>query len=293
MQRHLTQIVSSILLVGSIFSIAGAKDVPVMKVTTLEISAKDYTIVKFPFRITNMQLGSFRQLVKKEKDASAEIENNGVKKITLSQKSKNGKVAASGNNILNVKKIDNMLTFRPAAKGETEMVVWGNKDFPMIINLKIVDNADKNIDFIQVLDSREEVLNFEASPHEKVIETIMRHLYNDEVNKKPSGYKNVVRKEIYDVGIKDRDGITFARVRTTLTKEVVGRKYVGQVWNVNIVPEFDNERDETIDIPNDFQLALYEEMFDSPGVFAVSLETYKISKKSGTRIMLVRAKEAK
>jgi hypothetical protein len=169
--------------------------------------------------------------------------------------------------------------------------VWGNKNFPMIIKISVVDEADTDIDFVQLVDNRKEVISFEASPHEKVIENIMRFLHNADVNPKPRGYENIVRKEIYDVGIKDRDGKTFARVRVTLTKEVVGKIYVGQEWNVNVVPEFDNEDGEIVEIPSDFELTLYEEMFDSPGIFAVSLETYQITKKNGTRVMIVRNKE--
>ncbi len=290
MLHHLVRTASSVIALGLTITALNAKDIPVMKETTLEISVKDYSVVKFPFKVTNMQLGSFRQKVKVEKETVLGIENNGVQKITLS-KNQQAEPARNGGNILNVKKIDNMLTFRPSAIGETEMIIWGNKDFPMIINLKVVEDADKNIEFIQVLDSRKDVLNFEANPHEQVIEKIMRHLYNSEVNKKPGGYENVVRKEVYDVGIKDRDGNTFARVRTSLSKEVVGSRYVGQVWNVNIVAEFDNEANETINIPDGFVLTLYEEMFDNDGVFAVSLETYRISKEHGTRIMVVRKKE--
>lgn len=293
MQLRLIQIVSKVAFASLMLTALNAKEIPVMKETIIEIPAKDYSVVTFPFKIANIQMGAFSYRKEKNKPLVPAIKDNGVKKISLSKKdiNNNSKQKSVGNNILNIKKIDNMLTFRPKTKGQVEIIVWGNKDFPMIIKIKVVDFADKNIKFVQVVDSRKEVVNFESSPHEKVIERIMRFLHNSSVNPKPRGYENIVRKEIYDVGIKNREGVTFARVRVSLTKEVVGKIYVGQEWNVNIVPEFDNENGETIDIPDRFSLTLYEEMFDSPGVFAVSLETYSITKEHGTRVMIVRNKE--
>jgi len=289
MPHHLIQIAFSVALSLLVASSLNALEVPIVKQTTIEVPYKDYTVIRFPFKVTKIQAGTFTYKREKTKKI-APVNPNGVKQITLTKQK--GASAANiktlQNNPLNLRKIDKMLTLRPIAKGETEVIVWGNAEFPMIVKIKVVDKADKNIDFIQILDKRSEVITFESSPHEKVIENIMRFLYNSEVNKKPSGYENVARKELYDVAIKDRNGDVFARVRVSLSKEVVGRRYTGQVWNVNIVPEFDNEH-ETIEIPEGFRLSLYEEMFDKSGVFAISLETYRVTKEHGTRLMIVRA----
>ncbi|WP_457748579.1 hypothetical protein [Sulfurimonas sp.] len=296
MQLRLIQIASSLLLIAAtlIGSSANAKDVPVLKSVTLEIPQGEYSILKFPFKITNLQLGEFRGHVKKKKKDSVALPNNGVKRINISKT--NGankpKVKNVQPNILNLKRVDNILTFRPKIKGFIEIIVWGNKAFPMVLKINIVNKnkGDTDINFVQVLDKRDEVIKFESSAHEQVIERITRYLYNPVVNKKPRGYEEVVRKDIYDVGIENSDGKVIARVRASLVKESVGRRYVGQVWNANIVPEFESG-DETITIPDGFYLTLYPEMFDAPGVFAVSLETYRITKKHGTRVMVVRRKE--
>ncbi|MBD3795545.1 MAG: hypothetical protein IE881_06375 [Epsilonproteobacteria bacterium] len=283
-------LVSSALLYG--------KDVPVMKKVSVEIPVGEYSIFTFPFKVTEIQPGNFRatKKVKVDSDKDKPIElPNGTKKITINKKngeSEPTKNGAEKTNILNMQKIDNMVTFRPKMKGEAELILWGNQDYPMIIDVKIVERGegDKELNFVQLVDSRKEVINFEANPHEKVIENIIQYLYAPDLHRKPSGYEEVVRQDVYDVGIKDRKGNIFARVRLSLTKEVVGKRYVGQVWNANIVPQFDN-RDGTVNIPEGFKLKLYDEMFDSRGVYAVSLETYTITKEHGTRVMVVRKKE--
>jgi len=301
MQHHCKQIVFRILLVSAIFASVSAKEIPVMEKVVIEVPVKEYSILKFPFNITNLQMGGFRYIKKNtqpntQQPESKAIEKSGTKKINLgaqqnSAANPKSDATINTNNPLNIKKVDNMITLRPSMKGELEMIVWGNKDFPMIVNLKVLDVGDTNIEFVQLVESRKEVLDFEASAHEKVIERITRHLYNPDVNRKPGGYENVTRKEIYEVGIRDREGLTFARVRVELLREVVGRRYVGQEWNVNIVPEFEDEDGNTIEIQKDFYLNLYEEMFDNHGVFSVSLETYRITPKHGTRVIIVRTKE--
>jgi hypothetical protein len=271
-----------------------AKDIPVLKTVTVEIPQGEYSVFNFPFKITNLQLGEFKGRVKKTKKPTVALPDNGVKRINISKT--NGankpKVKNAQPNILNLKKVKNILTFRPKIKGSIEIIVWGNKDFPMVLKVNVVDknHGDTDINFVQTVDNRKEVIKFESNPHEKVIEKIMRYLYNPSVNKKPRGYEEIVRKDIYDVGIEDENGVVISRVRASLVKESVGRRYVGQVWNVNIVPEFEN-KNETVVIPDGFYLTLYPEMFDAPGVFAVSLETYRITKKHGTRVMIVRRKE--
>lgn len=292
MQHLLKQTVIKLFIVFLFFSTIEAKEIPVMKVSTVEIPVHEYSVIKFPFKITNIQLGGFKYRKAKDKLISPEFRDKNQQQITLSKKggANNSKVTKVGKNVLNIERIDNMLTFRPNVKGRVELIVWGYKDFPMIIELNVKDTADKDIEFVQLLDKRDDVINFEANPHEKVIEKIMRFLYNSNVNPKPRGYENIIKKKIYDVEIKDRDNNIFARIRVSLLNEIVGKKYIGQIWNVNIVPEFDVS-DETINIPDAFSLNLYEEMFDSPGVYAVSIETYTITKEHGTRVMLVRKKD--
>ncbi len=291
MQHHLTQIVSSLLIIGASTVSLHALEIPVVPETTIEVPYKQFSIIKFPFKVTNIQQSIFSYTRKKSSKLSPAVKASGVKQITLTKAkgASAAKIEATSKNILNIKKIDNILTMRPSFKGETQVIVWGNSEFPMVIKIKVVDDADKNIEFIQIVSKRSEVANFESSPHEKVIERIMKSLYNSELHPKPRGYENVARKELYDVEIKDRDNSPFARLRVSLSKEYVGKKYIGQVWNVNVLPEFDTE-DNTIEIPDGFKLSLYEEMFDSQGVYAVSLETYQITKGHGTRIMLVREK---
>ena len=287
--------IQTVFKIALLFTLGAASlnaiEMPIRKNITIEVAKKEFNIIKFPFKVTKIQLGvfSYRKLKSNKKPPpTAQV----TKKITLSKK----KAGASHTkvspklNILNIKKVDNIITMRPAAKGEVELIVWGNKSYPMVIKIKVVDEADQNIEFIHIVDERKQVIEFESSPHEKVIEKLMRTLFNENVNPAPRGYEHSARREIYDVGVENDDGFVYVRVKVSLTKEIIGKKYVGQVWNVNLVPEFE-EDNETVFTPDDMKLTLFYEMFDSPGVYAISLETYSITKEHGTRLMIVRSKE--
>ena len=291
MQRRSTRTVFSILLIlvaSSVF----AFDVPVVKESTITVLPNKYCVIKFPFKVTHIQLGTFEYKAKVKKETTTALNDNKINRISLSSKSGTHSAKPKNSNFLNIKKIDNMITLRPKKKGRTQIIVWGNANFPMIININVGENGYQNIDYIQMVSNRESVIKFEQNPHERIIELIMRYLYNPVVNKKPSGYDIVTKKEIYDVAIKDRNNKPFAKFRATLIKQINGRLYQGEVWNVNIVPEF-NTKEETIEVPDGFKLKLYPEMFDAPGVYAVSLETYSITKAHGTRVMIVRKREGK
>ena len=295
MQRHSIQTVFKAALLLVLVATLGAREIPIRKNVTLEVSLKEFSVINFPFKVTKIQLGVFTYQERKDSkpQKNKAIENSGAKKISLSKKT-NTKATPTGvtnKNILNIKKIDKIITVRPDSIGEVEAIVWGNRDYPMVVKIKVVEVADQDITFVHVVDERKLVTKFESGAHERVIELLMRSLFNEDVNPRPRGYESIVRKEVYDVGIEDNDGFVYTRVQVALTKEFVGKKYVGQVWNVNMVPEFDSDG-ETISMPDDFRLQLFYEMFDSEGVYSISLETYEIDKKHGTRLMLVRSKDS-
>lgn len=260
-----------------------------MRIATISIPVKEYSIIEFPFIIKDIQFNAFtyKKMIQKKVPVKKNIaiKNSGVKKITLSKKTKAKKLPTKGaKNLLGMTKGKNVITFKPKFKGYLEMIIWGHKDFPIILKIKVVDKkyGSQNIKFVNLTENRHAVIEFESSSHEKIIEKIVKHLYNKGLNPKPSGYANVIRKEVYDVAVMVGNK-KIATLRNTLIREIVGRGYVGQVWNVNVLKNKE-------EIPKDFKIHLYEDMFLSDGVYAVSLETYDINIAHGTRVMIVRAR---
>jgi hypothetical protein len=282
MVHHLVQTVFKqfLFLVVASATLIGA-DIPIMKVVTLNIPLKEYSILDFPFKIVDVQTKTFTYKTKVPKN------NPKKRKVTLAKR--------KDANVLGVEKGVNVLTFRPTSIGYTEMIVWGYSEFPMILKINVTDpkDAHKHIRFIEVLDKKQEIQKFESNSHEKIIEEITQHLYDENYSSKPAGYESRVRKDEYIVEVLGDDKEPVAMLSTTLTREIIGRDYVGQVWNVNIKEAKDSILgfDTTPSISDDFEVRLYEEMFDEEGVFSVSLETYTITKAHGTRVMVVRRKD--
>lgn len=302
MVHHLTQIVSknvfiAILLAGALFS----KEVPIMKTVTINIPLKEYSIVEFPFKIIDIQAKSFVYRSKvKRKIKKSEIKKYKSKGISLSKSSTKTPIKSpigSEKDILGLDKGVNVLTFKPKFTGYTEMIIWGYSDFPIIIKINVVEanKADKYIKFKDILNKSKEVKKFESSTHEKIIEKITQHLYDEHYESKPIGYESIVRKDIYDVEVKNRDNKVVAIFRSSLIREIIGRDYLGQVWNVNLVgfkeDVFFGLMEEEHIVSEDLELNLNEEMFDEKGIFGISLETYSITKKHGTRVMIVRSRD--
>jgi len=308
--RLLSILIVSNLIISTLF----AKEVPIMREIDINIPLKEYSIVEFPFKIKGVQFTTFtyKKKVKTidgvEVDEKKEVEPiNTKKKIRLSRKEKKSQdkqkralEMKEKKNLLGIERGDNVMTFKPKFLGKTEMIIWGYEDFPIVINLNVEKpkNADKFIQFKKPFNKRSQIKKFEANPHEQIIEKITKYLYTDKAKFKPSGYRDVVRKELYEINLKDRNQNIYGVVRCTLVREIEGHLYKGQVWNINLLsyPTDKKSKLETTnyqpskneDILNNTKLNLYEEMFDEDGIFAVSLETYSITKDNGTRVIIVR-----
>lgn len=303
MVHHYKQIVSRLLFLIILITVSiEAKEVPIMKTVTVNIPVKEYSILDFPFKVKDVQTKSFTyraNVVHKVK--KSELKNIKKQGISLSRKNidlnKSTKKVIKSNDVLGFERGVNVLTFKPKYIGFAEMIIWGYDGFPIILKVNVVEpnKADKYIRFVELVENKKDVAKFESSSHEKIIEKITQHLYDESYKSKPSGYESIVRKDIYDVEVLNNKKEVVAIVRNTLIREIIGRDYLGQVWNVNLVG-FRKEillgmMEEKFIVDEKLELNLYEEMFDENGIFSVSLETYKITKDHGTRVMVVRRRD--
>ena len=300
MEHHYKQIVFSFLCSGIFIVFAQAKDIPLMKTITVNIPLKEYSILDFPFKIKDVQTKSFTYRTK-EKRKVKKSELNQIKKsgISLSKKIKtiSTKHTNQSNDVLGFERGVNVLTFKPKYTGFAEMIIWGYKHFPIILKLNVVtpNKADKYFKFRDVVQNSDSIIKFESNSHEKIIEKITQHLYDENYKSKPSGYESRIRKEIYDVEVLNNKKNPIAIVRNTLIREIIGRDYLGQVWNINLVG-FTNKilfglMDKKHEVDKNLELHLYEDMFDEDGIYSISLESYTITKNHGTRVMIVRRRD--
>lgn len=282
MQLHCKQIVFRyIALLLLVTLTVHAKEVPIMKTVTINIPKGEYSILDFPFEIKEIQMKAFKykKLVTKKIEIT---ENTNVEeKVTLNKKGDIPTKQTTGNT-LGIEKGKNVISFRPQIFGTTEMIIWGYKNFPLIIKIEVVEpeEADKYIKFVETIDNKKDVIKFESSAHEKIIENIVKHLYDENYESKPAGYESIVRNTSYFVEVKNKEKEVIGHLKNSLIREIIGRDYLGQVWNINFVS---NEKNQEKTIIN-----LYEEMFDEDGIYGVSLESYSINENNGTRVMVVR-----
>jgi len=303
MVHHYKQIVSKLLFLICVITFSmEAKEVPIMKTVTVNIPVKEYSILDFPFKVKDVQTKSFTyraKVVRKVK--KSELKKLKKQGISLSKRNnslnKSTTKTDKSDDILGFERGVNVLTFKPKYIGFAEMIIWGYDGFPIILKVNVVEpnKADKYIKFVELVENKNKVNKFESSSHEKIIEKITQHLYDESYKSKPSGYESIIRKDIYDVEVLNNKKEIVAIVRNTLIREIIGRNYLGQVWNVNLVG-FKKDIllgmiEERFSVDDKLELNLYEEMFDEDGIFSVSLETYKITKDHGTRVMVVRRRD--
>jgi len=284
MVHHYKLIVFRILLGSFLIStMLYSKDIPIMKTIEVNIPVNEYSIIDFPFKIKELQTKTFnyKTVVTKQVPLEQKSSANG---ISLSKKDEIKKPQVK-NDILGLEKGLNVLTFKPKSLGFAEMIVWGYELFPIILKINVVEaqNGDKYLKFVEILENKNEIQKFESSSHEKIIEEITRHLYDEKYSSKPVGYESIVRNASYSVNVLGKNKEIIGVIKNTLIREIVGRDYLGQVWNVNFIPSSEEYWST--------EIQLYEEMFDDDGVYGVSLETYGVTKEHGTRVMVIRRRD--
>lgn len=278
MLKILAQIVCSLL----IFATATvAKEVPLVKNINIYIPYKEFSVIEFPFKIKGYDFTPFvyTKEVKTKKDTSVDPTSYKAPSLPSSKKnvSNRAKVKrlvqqrlalkkAKAGSPINVAKGKNLFRLYPKKVGKTELLVWGYKKFPIMINLiitKDITKANKLISFIDLSQNLKKAGDFESSYHDKVVIKITNALYN---NSLPRGYKeDVIKKEYFSNSI-----------HIVLIKRYLGRRYMGEEYILT------NKSGKTI--------SLNSEMFENKGIYGVTFINNVLSPGGSTRVFIVREK---
>ena len=274
--------------------ILNAKDYPLERKINLTISNHTTTVLEFPFKIVDKRFDPFKKItyVKKEKDNLQENSTieaqvpqmkkkiikivDGKKVEVIVNDSKNepeiSKKSIKNNTPINIttSKDGNIMELKPNVTGKMKMIIWGYKNYPVMVNINIVEDDTSLVDYYKFVDfetPKNDLIAFESEKHEKVIVELLKNGY---LNKTPSGYK----KEITNTVIED------GKQKINLTTILNGKKYSLKIYDF-------------INLSN-IPMQLEERMFYQEGkVYAVSIE--KINKilepQEMTRVFVVEKKE--
>lgn len=275
------------ILMLSILTIASLGAVlPLAPTTDIVIKKNKFTAITFPFDIVSLDKSYFMSMDKEEDDITGQdvaaiaplpTENsdilNGQK---LPEPNQMPQAAAPQSGPILIKQDKRLISIFPKKLGTTELVVYGNKNYPMHINLIVKDkSAEDHFNFVdkggvttayisEPDKSKEEINNvkeFEMVEHEEVVSKLIKHAYNDST---PEGYTTQSANKSYK-----RSGLNFK-----LMKKTIGETYEIDTWYIK------NTADGVVN--------LYPEMFYSDGIYAVSFVNPKIAYGEATKMFIVK-----
>jgi hypothetical protein len=196
-------IVSSILLFGINLS---AKDYPLERTINITLSNHSTTVLEFPFKIIDLQFDPFKRITfisKNELKQNDEVESSDIKvpkitekrvingqEVTVVKKNPLAETPKKNTKPLHVKKSKdgNIIEIRPSQTGSTKAIVWGFKDYPVMLNIKVEKHTSDTNDYYKFIDystPEKELIAFEGQRHETVIKKLMLSGY---LNETPKGY---------------------------------------------------------------------------------------------------------
>lgn len=261
------------LLISLIFSLYAEK-IPITNSLELTIENKEFTILDFPFTIKNLTASKFivtnneahkmkkESLLNDTKVPTVNINNPVVRK----RKKKGVAPISNRKSYLNIKKGVNNLTITPKKEGTFELIVWGYKKFPIILHIKVSNNKhlDNYLKFFSPETEEDKASNFESNPHEKVIQALIKSMYNNHLI---NGYKMELgnMKPIISYGFKLK-----------LNRSMVGNRYKVEEWYIR------NLTNKVV--------KLYAQMFYQSGIYGVSFENDLLQPYKATRVFIVRKK---
>lgn len=228
---------SSIIALALIASNVQAKDIPIVRKITFLLPLKEFSTIEFPFEIKSHDFTPFVSLSSSNKDVSSDniptaqtepqdyaLPNLDDKKNPLQATKPSG---ASAPNLpplngrkkpIEWQKGGNFFKFYPRKVGETQLIVFGYEKYPIVINLKVVENnedvQDSLYKFIDYEAKKDVAQKFESTNHEKIVVAITKALYNGEP---PKGYEVISKQEEFTSG-----GLHFRSI-----KEFQGKNYSG------------------------------------------------------------------
>lgn len=255
-------IVSSVFVLFTSITI-NAKEIPITQEVELTIPMGKFSVIEFPFKIESQNITSFlieQSSKKNDEKAKEEIINKPV-----TQKDNNGNLIPSKkekSKYISILQNTNSFTFFPKKEGVLKMVIWGYKH-PILLTLKASkEDGYASYQFVIPFSESKEVELIEQAPHEKIINDIMVHLFNQTLLK---GYKNNSSDEMLE-----SNGYTLR-----LNRRLIGKKYLGEEWILS-----NNSKE---------QGSIHEESFYQNGVYGVSLEADAIDINQSIRVFIVRS----
>jgi hypothetical protein len=295
MFKILLQTVFSIL---SLSGILFAKEYPLERTINLTLSNHNTTVLEFPFKIADLRLDPFKRItyvtnmpVSTQKD---EVEEDTIKtdeiqvpkitetktingqtvtvikknppKTTSSQSSKSGESSKSKPIEIKKSKDGNIIEIRPNETGSTKAIVWGYKEYPIMININIAKNNSETNDYYKFVDfskPKEDLVSFEGQKHETIIKKLLYNAYLEQI---PKGYNKKIMSEFEE-----------------------GEKYLLQLNSV-LTGENYNLKSYTFVNTSEEDFKIDEKMFYQEGnVYAVSIEKLGriIKPQEKTRVFIV------
>ncbi len=262
-----------VLIVFSLISIANAKNIPLVQNLVIYIPVKEFSIVEFPFLIKAKRFTPFVYKIKLHKiKNSHDPLKTAVQLPTIS--SNNGFTSTP----IDVKKIfdkkkkakalsvswgKNFAQFYPRYAGNTEVVIWGYKKYPILLKIvatKDIQKADRYIKFINYDKSFKVNQNFQDLSHEKICSRLIYLLYN---NKTPGGFKNETEHKEYK-----SKNFNFILIRS-----IIGKYYSATEYKITNI--------------SNKKIILNEPMFASVYTYAISIENRDLKSGETTRMFVV------
>lgn len=251
-----------------------AKKVPISSSFELIIPVNEYSVVEFPFKISDISSTSFRYLDKNQNSAeelekvSFPSENSSMNdsNSTASDEEFSSSSSDKGEPIA-ISAGENTIQLLPTMQGKIELVVWGYDEYPLMISVVASNkNGNKLYELYSKKSNEDKAIRFESANHETVISRLVFALYNKKV---PIGYK------------KESDGESYnyedIKIKTELEYRLVGDRYVAEEWSLS------NDSNQI--------LKLQEEMFYQDSVYGISIENNEVEANKKTKIYLIRAKK--
>lgn len=270
MLKILVQTVFSLVLISSVLL---AKDIPLVKNIDIYVPYKEFSVIEFPFKIKGYAFTPFVYKAKVE-DKKTELDPTyATPSLENTPSSTSEKVIRATKNKLatrkpetpiDIAKGDNFFRLYPKKIGKTELLVWGYKEYPVMINLHVTKDVmkyDKQIKFLDYSIKETEAEKLESTGHDRVIIKITKALF---LNTLPQGYKNRSLHKEYisnDLHVK-------------LTKTITGKRYKGEEYILT------NKHSDTV--------TLVAEMFEGKGIYSVTFINNILVPKSSTRVFIVR-----
>lgn len=237
-----------------------AAELPIVPSTEIVVEKGKWATISFPFDLQDVRNSPFIGKTSIPDDVSAdEVVNSEVLLDSDALPQPKGQAQTS----IKMEKTKRTISIYPYRLGTTQLVIYGNKSYPMHLKINVANKAGADhFTFVGYTeDVQKKTQSFEMVTHEKVISKLIKYGYN---NKVPSGYRKISGGKTYT-----RDGMNFK-----LNSVLKGDGYQLDTWIVK------NTKGGIV--------SLYPEMFYVDGIYAVAFENNKLNTGEATKMFVVK-----